>query len=213
VFERDIDTLLKKICVDIDEVSADKLKEIGGRLVELYRQRLVKINHSVMELICVKPLILRGYDVDIEHPLESSLICDIYAKKGEGVLMIEIETGFTPPEHALDPYTYNEARVASKIARYSAYSNKFALATPSYSILLIPDIFSRPPRHRGEDEIREVEKLCNTYYSKPPITAEQIRKARLQSIYIIDVDRAKVREIDPEAYQELVLNLRSLLPT
>ncbi len=30
------------------------------------------------------------------------LVCDIYAKKGGGHTIIEIETGFTPPEHAMD---------------------------------------------------------------------------------------------------------------
>jgi len=200
--------LLKKICVDVDEDVAEKLEEIGERL---YRQRLVKINHSVMELICAKTLILKGYDVDVEHPVDLNLVCDIYAKKGDGVMIVEVETGFIPPEHALDPYAYNEARIVSKIARYSAYSNRFALATPSYSILPIPDIFSKPSRYRGEEEIRRVEALCNLYYSKPPITFEQIRDARLQSIHIVDVDRAKTREIDPESYQELVANLRAIV--
>jgi hypothetical protein len=30
------------------------------------------------------------------------LVCDLFAKKGDGDTIIEIETGFTPPDHALD---------------------------------------------------------------------------------------------------------------
>jgi hypothetical protein len=46
----------------------------------------------------------------------------------------------------------------------------------------------------------QIKKLCDAYYQKPPVALEEIRNARIQEIYIIDVDRAKVQEIDPEAY-------------
>ncbi len=48
------------------------------------------------------------------------LVCDIFAKKG-GNTLIEIETGFTPPEHAMDTIDYFSARIMSKIARYSQH--------------------------------------------------------------------------------------------
>ncbi len=209
-FEADIQDLLKKICVDVDVEVKRSLYALGERLVELYRRRLVKINHSVMELICSKPLILREYNVDVEYVLDSGLICDIYAVKGEGVLIVEVETGYTPPNHALDPYTYNKARISSKIARYSSYANKFGLATPAYNILQIPQIFSRPPRYRSDEEVKEIKQLCDLYYSKPPITTEQIRVANLQSINILDVDNGRTREIDPEAYQNLLSKIANL---
>ena len=46
----------------------------------------------------------------------------------------------------------------------------------------------------------QIKKLCDAYYHKPPVTVEEIRNARIQEVYIIDVDHAKVQEIDPEAY-------------
>ena len=45
----------------------------------------------------------------------------LFGKKGDGTAIIEIETGFTPPEHALDTVDYYAARIVSKIARYSKY--------------------------------------------------------------------------------------------
>ena len=46
----------------------------------------------------------------------------------------------------------------------------------------------------------QIKKLCDAYYQKPPVTIEEIRNARIQEIYIMDVDRGKVQEIDPDAY-------------
>ena len=57
------------------------------------------------------------------------LVCDIYAKKGGGNTIVEIETGFTPPDHAMDTIDYFSARIMSKIARYSNHCSKFSLAT------------------------------------------------------------------------------------
>jgi hypothetical protein len=59
---------------------------------------------------------------------------------------------------------------------------------------------AKPPRNRTDQEIALVKRLCDAFYQKPPVTVEEIRNARIQEIYIIDVDRAKVQEIDPEAY-------------
>jgi hypothetical protein len=115
-------------------------------------------------------------------------------------LIVEVETGFIPPENALAPLTYTTARLASKIIRYSSFAGKFALGVPPHYTLPIPSTLAKAPRNRSHQEIAQIKKLCDTYYKKPPVTIEEIRNARLQEIYIIDVDRAKVQEIDPEAY-------------
>ena len=56
-------------------------------------RNLVKINHSAMELVCAKHLIRYGYKVDVEKQLTDILICDVYAEKGDGAAIVEIETG------------------------------------------------------------------------------------------------------------------------
>ncbi|MGQ9468863.1 MAG: hypothetical protein ACUVTD_03430, partial [Nitrososphaerales archaeon] len=199
-FDEDMNTLMRRILVDEDIKIKSELERIIRRLVELYKRNMVKINHSVMELLCAKHLISRGYYVDVEHQLNETLVCDLFGIRGEGKLIVEIETGYTSPEHALDPSTYNKARVASKIARYSAFSDKFGLGTPPTNILQIPEVFQKPPRYRKVDEIFKVKALCDRYYKNPPVSFDEIKNARLHAIYIIDVDRAVIREIDPEAY-------------
>ena len=200
-FEADLDILLGKLDASFDPDATIKLKGLRDKLVHMHKENMVKINHSVMELVCAKHLISAGYEVDVERFLDG-LSCDIYASKGFGSMIVEIETGYIPPEHALDPLTYCKARIASKITRYSGYADKFSLGSPPHYIMQIPQALTKPPRYRTNDEIREIKKMCDLYYKKPPVSIEEITNARLHTIYIVDVDRAQAVETDPTAYAE-----------
>lgn len=182
---------------------------VKTRLIELYKRNIVKINHSAMELVCARHLIRYDYAVDVERQLNDILICDLYATKGDGEAIVEIETGFIPPEHALDPLSYYSARVASKIARYSKFANQFVLATPPVSVLPIPKLFRRPPRDRGRDEINRVKELCDRYYRNPPVSFNEILNSHLHMIYIINVDQGKVTEMDIDSYFDAVEGMSS----
>ena len=199
-FEQDLTVLLSKLTSDTEKEVENKLNMLKDWLIKLQKENIVKINHSVMELVCAKYIIQKGYEVQLEYPLNEILTCDLYAIKGYGNLIVEVETGFIPPENALAPLTYTSARLASKIIRYSSFAGKFALGVPPHYILPFPRTLAKPPRNRTEQEIEQIKKLCAAYYQKPPVTIEEIRNARIQEIYIIDVDHAKVQEIDPETY-------------
>ena len=201
-FDRDLGILLTRLNKDADMETKEKLSRLKDRLIHLNEENIVKINHSVMELVCAKHLILKGYEVDVERPLEGGLTCDLYGEKGYGVLIVEVETGFVPPNHALDPATYCKARIASKITRYSNHSDKFALGVPPYYILQIPPALTKPPRGRKSEELREVKSRCDLYYKNPPVSLDEISNARLHTIYVTDVDGVTVREVDPSTYVE-----------
>jgi hypothetical protein len=199
-FDEDLAFLFSKLGQSLQNAEKERLERLRDRLVTLHRENLVKINHSVMELVCAKHLILKDYEVDIEHPMEGGLTCDLFATKGYGSLIVEIETGFIPPEHALDPSAYIEARIASKIVRYSSKAGKFALGIPPHYILKFPETFIVPPRKREERNLRAIKKFCDLYYQNPPVTIEEVMNARLQAVYVVDVDNAQVREVAPEDY-------------
>jgi hypothetical protein len=199
-FEADILTLLSKLTINTPESTITKITGLKDWLIKLQKENVVKINHSVMELVCAKSLIQRDYDVQLEYPLNSLLTCDLFATKGYGNLIVEIETGFIPPENALAPMTYTSARLASKIIRYSSFAEKFALGVPPHYILPFPPTLAKPPHSRTDEEIANVKRLVDVYYNKPPVSLEEIRNARIQEIQIIDVDRLTVEEFDPEAY-------------
>ncbi|MCW4045625.1 MAG: hypothetical protein NWE94_08935 [Candidatus Bathyarchaeota archaeon] len=204
-FEQDLSTLLSRLTADVNTSAQDKLNNLKEWLLKLHKENVVKINHSVMELVCAKYLILKGYEVQLEYRLNDLLTCDLYSTKGYGNLIVEIETGFIPPEHALSPLTYTSARLASKIIRYSSFAGKFALGVPPHYILPFPKALAKPPRRRTSADIEFIQALCDKYYSNPPVTQEEICNARIQEIYIIDVDQARVQEIDPDTYLKRIL--------
>ncbi|MEM0269185.1 MAG: hypothetical protein QXI51_07510, partial [Candidatus Korarchaeum sp.] len=114
---------LRKLATRLDErgvVAREKLDPLIDKLVDLHRKGLVKINHSAMEIVVAAHFIARGYEVDVEVPIDD-LKCDLLCLKGSKVI-VEVETGYVPPEHALDPDSFCRARIASKIARYSINS-------------------------------------------------------------------------------------------
>jgi len=206
IFEQDLTVLMSRLTVGVEKDVENKLNMLKDWLVNLQRKNVVKINHSIMELVCAKYLILKGYEVQLEYPLNEILTCDLYSIKGYGNLIVEIETGFIPPEHALYPLTYTSARLASKIIRYNSFAGKFALGMPPHYILPFPRALAKPQRKRTPKEIAAIKKLCDKYYQNPPVTEEEIQNARIQEIYIIDVDQAKVQEIDPEAYMKRAIH-------
>ena len=206
-FEEDLTVLVARLSADIKEESAkQKINKLKNDLLRLQKENVVKINHSVMELVCAKYLILKGYDVEVEYPLDPILTCDLYSTKGYGNLIVEIETGYIPPEHAMNPLTYTAARLASKIIRYSSFAGKFAIGVPPHYVLPLPALLAGPPRKRTPQDIAHIKALCDQFYNKPPVTKEGIKNARIQAIYLIDVDRLRVQEMDPEAYMKRALN-------
>ena len=186
-----------------------KLNFVRQTLIEFYKKNLVKINHSILELICAAELISHGFSVDVEKSVSNILVCDLFGKKGDGTSIIEIETGFTPPEHALDTVDYYVARIVSKIARYSKYCGKFSLATPVVNILPISDIFLLPPNARKPEDIMKLKKLCDRFYKNPQIKLEDIQNAHIHSIYLINTDKGFAKEMDPETYLQLTKQLMS----
>jgi len=198
-FDRDIEILATRLNRDADKETKKKLNVLRDKLIRLHEENVVKINHSVMELVCAKHLILKGYEVDIERPVDG-LICDLYGVKGLGSHIVEVETGFIPPSHALDPANYRKSRIASKIIRYGNHSDKFALGVPPYYMLQIPGILVKPPRDRTPEDLRYLKTLCDLYYRNPPVSFDEIRNARIHVIYIINVDEVAIREFDPATY-------------
>jgi len=206
-FRNDVYDMTENLSKNLKENDLPKLNYVRQQLIEMYQKNLVKINHSILELICASNLISNGYAVEVEKDVSDILVCDIFAKKGGGNTIIEIETGFTPPEHAMDTVDYYAARIMSKIARYSKHCSKFSLATPVMGILPIPQIFLLPPNARKKEDVNKIKELCDRYYKNPPIKYDDILNAHLHSIYLINIDKGFAKEVDPHGYVDLTKNL------
>jgi len=206
-FSNDIFEMSEKLSKNLKENDVPKLNNVGQQLIGMYKKNLVKINHSILELICASNLISRGFIVEVEKDVSDILVCDIFAKKGGGNIIIEIETGFTPPEHAMDTIDYFSARIMSKIARYSQHCSKFSLATPVVGLLPISKIFLLPPNARKKEDVQRIKDLCDRYYKNPPIEYDDILNAHLHSIYLINIDKGFAKELDPQGYVDLTNDL------
>ncbi len=206
-FRNDVYEMTDKLSKNLKDKDLPKLNFVRQQLIEMYQKNLVKINHSVLELICASTLIARGYSVEVEKNVSDILVCDIFAKKGDGNTIIEIETGFTPPEHAMDTVDYYAARIMSKIARYSQHCSKFSLATPVIGILPLSKIFLLPPNARSEEDVKKIKELCDRYYKNPPINYDDILNAHLHSIFLINIDKGFAKELDPQGYFDLTHGL------
>ena len=206
-FRDDVFKITDQLSKILTDEQIKKLSFVRGRLVELYQQNLVKINHSVLEIICASELIRQGYLVNVEERLSDILVCDIFATKGGGSIIIEIETGFTPPAHALNTVDYYAARIMSKIARYSKYCSKFCLATPVVGVLPIPSIFLIPPLARNLNDVKKNQVICNRFYKNPAIEFDSILNAHLHSIYLINTDKVFAKQLDPQNYVDLTKKL------
>lgn len=206
-FRNDVSEMTDKLSKNLKENDISKLHYVRQQLITMYKKNLVKINHSILELICASTLISRGYAVEVEKDVTDILVCDIFAKKGGGNTIIEIETGFTPPEHAMDTIDYFSARIMSKIARYSQHCSKFSLATPVVGILPLSKIFLLPPNARKKEDVQKIKDLCDRYYKNPSIKYDDILNAHLHSIYLINIDKGFAKELDPQGYVDLTNGL------
>jgi hypothetical protein len=206
-FRNDVYAITDRLSSKLSDADLPKLNFVSQQLIGMYQKNLVKINHSVLELICAANLIENGYAVEVEKQISNILVCDLFAQKGDGDTIIEIETGFTPPDHAMDTIDYSTARIMSKIARYSKYCSKFSLATPVTGIIPIPKIFLVSPKSRKKEDIKKVQDLCDRYYKNPPINYDDILNARLHSIYLINVDKNFAKALDPQGYVDLTEKL------
>ena len=199
-FRADLYELASRACKEDGQEVRAKVFGIADILVGLYRKNLVKINHSALELVCARGLIKQGYEVKVEQRLDKTLVCDVLGSREDGRLIVEIETGFIPPEAALEPFFYARSRIASKIARYSRHGGKFALGTTTSYVLDFPKFFVMLPNARSAREAAEIKKMTDVRYDKPPISVEELTLAKLHSIFIIDVDSATTQEVDPVRY-------------
>ncbi len=198
-FRSDLETLAERIS-EIS-VSKQRLLPLIDKLTELYKIGAVKINHSAIELVIAAHLIEKGYVVDVEVPLDY-LRCDVMGTNEEKVI-VEVETGFVPPDHALDPDNFCRARIVSKIARYSRYADKFYLAAPPTYFMEIPPFLLTPPHIRSEIELRRWKELLDRYYKNPPIPLELLRIAKLNGVLVAHVDEGRVIELSTESYIRL----------
>jgi hypothetical protein len=179
--------------------------------------------HHKMTLICAYKLIEAGYTPKVEWWINKEeyrskldyekLICDIFASKKDETIVIEVETKyyFDPRRIVLDPYQNYRGltRIVGKIARYSHYSDEFGLAVIKKGTkesheydeyknkipLRIPKTLIDKPDERNIDDINFLKKIVDKEYRKPKIPLDKIMKAKIDFIYVVDLDECEAEKI------------------
>ncbi|MFP3190601.1 MAG: hypothetical protein RXR31_04600 [Thermoproteota archaeon] len=210
-FLLELEELYLKNSEQLEDPYKDIFRQLIDKAIQLYLRQLVKSNHTMMELILALHFLKRKKVVDIEKEL-GDLIADVLVlNNGKYEELIEIETGFVPPEYSADPVSYRFAREVSKVARYCKYSDFFSLACPPFHLLQVPEIFLKAPKERDEAELKEIKKILDVYYKALPIEIDDLRNAKIDYIYIINVDNLKVKRLTLNEYFDLTLNLRKAI--
>ena len=71
-FQSDVYEITERLSKNLTPNDVPKLNYVRQRLIDLYKENLVKINHSVLELICASNLISHGYTVDVEKSVSDT---------------------------------------------------------------------------------------------------------------------------------------------
>jgi len=212
---------MNKFLLEVEEIRNKEIKNLSlkgqenfnniiTKIIELYNKQLIKSNHTMMEIVLALYFISQDKFVVLEEPINNNLIADliVYHENGQKEI-IEIETGFVPPEYSSDPILYRYTREISKIARYSKFGDIFSFACPPFHILQIPDIFIK--KEKGLNEIYKIKELLDKYYKMPPIEVEEIKEAKINYVYIINVDKKRVTKLDIKEYLEITEPVRKII--
>lgn len=79
-----------------------------------------------------------SYEVSEEFSVGDGLVADVYGKSKRSTIIVEVETGYVPPNRLGDAERYLAARVLAKTLEYSRFADEFYIATPSFIRLPIP---------------------------------------------------------------------------
>ncbi len=188
-------------------LNPDKLSGVNQKLMDMMTRKAITLHHFLMEALVCDYLLSNGCtEVDVEYPLGKNtkppnLVIDVYGKSSRMTVGVEVETGHAPAD-ALNPNTSVAARTIAKITRYSPYVNHFSLAIPPTYRPPLPSFFLDGSKNYRE--LMFAKGVTDQFYHNPPFDLEDFSRAKLSSIYIVDIDGRAVSEIkDRRIWQHL----------
>lgn len=177
------------------------LLSVYDKIKRYNKKNGISEQHCLMELLVCDYLASRGYtEIDVEYPLGKKtkppgLVIDVYGRRGREKIGVEIETGNSPIAVPLRPMNYGTARTVAKVVGYSQNVDQFSLAFPPTYRPPISGFLLKPQEERDGLKLMDIKKLTDQYFMKPPFDEEDFMNARLDSIYLINVDEQSVIEM------------------
>jgi hypothetical protein len=152
--------------------------------------------HAILQFIVALDLHRRGFDVSVEEPVDGVFKADVYAESPLGRVIVEVETGYVPPDriHSLEEFL--EAKMVFKAVAYSAYTDVFMIATPNHIKMPVPRELLIPVEDRDESDIMAIRELALRYdKSKASRILWRAHLSRLDGIAYVNVMNQKVSYI------------------
>ena len=196
---RDFEIIYEKVSSCYGNSSS--LEEIYRKLLGLSKIGVLNINHSVLQLILSGYLLSKGFRVYVEVEVQGGVM-DIYAIKGKDI-GIEVETGYVPPNNAIDPEEFLMGRLSLKTVKYSNIVSEFYIAVPSFYIPPIPRELLLDPNERSEEEVRNIMRLIRKYSKTPDITINDVKTSKINGIITINTKDMKINIIDNKNFYSL----------
>ncbi len=154
--------------------------------------------HAILQFIVALDLHRRGFDVSVEEPVDGGFKADVYAEGPAGRVIVEVETGYVPPDRILDLEEFLEAKIAFKAIAYSAYTDLFIVATPSHINMFIPRELLKPMEHRDVEDVMSIRELALRYdRSRALRVLWRAHLSRVDGVAYINVSNQKVYYVIP----------------
>lgn len=166
----------------------------------------IPLTHLMAELLLYSHLISNGFDyVSIEETI-GAVRCDVYARMGLEDTCIEIETHIVPVEHILEGVTYIRSRHVKKVIQILKEGIKRpAFAYPVGTVPLVPLELLIEPGKRSKDDVEKLIGMAKNFYGIDTDEAKYIENFVLEVVYVYDIERLRVRQIDKDLLKDLVM--------
>ncbi len=198
-----------------DMTTTKKIKENNdGKVREVNGGKGGSVSHYEHSMLVAKHLRDKGYHNikanefiprKIDGEFREALHPDIVAHNG-GISIVEVEMNRYRRKRDVTREEQGFARFVGKIARYSAICNDMVLAYPAkdFNILFFDNTFDiplvkyfvKPPSERSDKEISMLKELVDKHYTQPKLEPELLRYAHLDGIYLTNMWKLEVEEVD-----------------
>lgn len=150
--------------------------------------------HALLQFIIALDLYRRGFDVSVEEPVDGGLKADVYAESPEGRVIVEVETGYVPPDRIYSLEDFLRFKIAFKAIAYSAHADLFIVATPSHITLPIPHELLKPIEDRDPLDVAKIKSLAMGYdRARASRIIWRAHLSRVDGVAFVKVSELRVR--------------------
>ncbi|MCS7111617.1 MAG: hypothetical protein N3D82_00040 [Ignisphaera sp.] len=198
------DVYLAQMLQLLSVIKVEHTDDIIRRAIRLVDEKGIPINHILAELLIYYYLRDRGYSyVSIEESVGVAQ-CDVYARREEFDVCVEIDFYSVPLDFLLSRTRYILARHVRKALQVVKSGIKAAIfAYPYGYIPLVPIELVRSIDSRSKKRIFDLATRIREIAPLENDDIDHLMKVYIHSVLIFDIDSGKVYELSPQEVEGL----------